>query len=180
MLSPEPRLSREHLELRFDGLSRTYEIVVLGRTGAMVDGFEYGQGAVVRLGSGSCVRVDGDVEICVLLPQTMRHEPVPPLPLPELPGAGGDEPPALPPELLAAYAIRTSERKCLTVGEVEGWVRRCWPHTIQAVSSVLERREWRDALHRAMVARPDAFRCRERAQGEPGAGAVWELKVGAA
>ena len=41
---------------------------------ALVDGHVYRAGALLRLGSGSCVRI-ADAEFCVLLPQAMRQRP---------------------------------------------------------------------------------------------------------
>ena len=55
--------SEEHLLLHFEPHSRAYELHILGHAGARVDGYDHPRSAVIRLGSGSCVRV-GSQEFC--------------------------------------------------------------------------------------------------------------------
>ena len=73
-ISQDPALAETEASIEFEPLSRTYELRLLGKNEAMVDGHVYPAGALLRLGSGSCVRI-GDAEFCVLLPQAMRQRP---------------------------------------------------------------------------------------------------------
>ena len=68
MCIPDEAVSNLHLIVHFEQLSRTYEIVVVGRSGARVDGYDYGAGAVVLEKSpqgellGQDFGVNGDLE----------------------------------------------------------------------------------------------------------------------
>ena len=73
-ISPDPALSETEAAIEFEPLSRTYELRLVGKNDALVDGHVYRAGALLRLGSGSCVRI-ADAEFCVLLPQAMRQRP---------------------------------------------------------------------------------------------------------
>ena len=98
MVDADPSISRVHATLAFEPSSRTYELSVLGRAGATVDGHRLQKGAVVRVGNGSCVRI-GRAEFCVLMPARLPNPPPPTatLALPALAGAGTSAEPALPP-----------------------------------------------------------------------------------
>lgn len=176
MLGPDQRTSSKHVVISFEPLSRTYELTVLGRRAVRVDGDEYKTGAVVRLGSGSCLRV-GDCELVVLMPQAPRGPGPPPLPLPALPGAGGPAPPPLPLVDLALCALRSAPGGKLTVCEIEAWVRRVYPQ-VQSAAVGEARVKWRAALLAALEAQPPAVcAARSRVAGEPGAGPVWQLRM---
>ena len=127
MMLPDDTATHAHLMFAFEPQSRTYEITVNGESGATVDGYTYASGAVVRVVSGSCVKL-GSAGFCVLLPQPSSGVPRPkPLPVPSLPGAGGTEPPPLPLLEIALLALREARGFALSLGEVEQYVRRVYP-----------------------------------------------------
>jgi len=108
MVTEDTNVSRVHASIEFEPLSRTYELRVLGKRGALVDGHACVSGSAMRLGSGSCVRI-GEAEFCVLLPLAApQGQPRPVhrgLPLPPLPHAGSELPPQLTLQQLAAHAL---------------------------------------------------------------------------
>jgi len=108
MVTEDMNVSRVHASIEFEPLSRTYEMRVLGKRGALVDGHACVSGSAMRLGSGSCVRI-GEAEFCVLLPLAApQGQPRPVyrgLPLPPLPHAGSELPPQLTLQQLAAHAL---------------------------------------------------------------------------
>ena len=133
------------------------------------------QGATVRLGSGSCIRLD-TAEFCILLPQMVQG--VPPVtgpPLPSLPGAGQPAPPSMLPVQVAAHILKSAAETKLSIGELEAEARRIYPHYATTNTTFEERESWRDALEAAMQQHPASFKSRPRAAAEPGAGSVWEL-----
>ena len=108
MVTEDTNVSRVHASIEFEPLSRTYEMRVLGKRGALVDGHACVSGSAMRLGSGSCVRI-GEAEFCVLLPLAAPQGQTRPvyrgLPLPPLPHAGSELPPQLTLQQLAAHAL---------------------------------------------------------------------------
>ena len=138
-------LSLVHLIFLFDAHSRTYELRVVGRSGALIDGYEYKRSAVVRLGSGSCVKI-GAQEFCVLLPQLPRGAAPPARPLPALPGAGSRAPPPLPLIAIAVQALREADGHALSLGEIEAYIRRAYPHVASSTVGARAHKAWRAAL----------------------------------
>ena len=127
MVTEDTNVSRVHASIEFEPLSRTYELRVLGKRGALVDGHACVSGSAMRLGSGSCVRI-GEAEFCVLLPLAApQGQPRPVhrgLPLPPLPHAGSELPPQLTLQQLAAHAlVRQGGPAALFRGWVPLWAR---------------------------------------------------------
>ena len=174
VLIAEEDASDTHLVLVFEPLSRTYELTVVGQSGARVDGYDYSRRATVRLGSGSCVRV-GKQEFCVLLPQLPRGAPPPSRPLPALPGAGGPGPPPLPLVAIAVQALREAQGHVLSLGEIEHFIRRAYPHVANTTVGARACKTWRVALEAELRARPSVCTSRDRRTSELGSGPVWLL-----
>ena len=169
MVDADPSISRVHATLAFEPSSRTYELSVLGRAGATVDGHRLQKGAVVRVGNGSCVRI-GRAEFCVLMPARLPNPPPPTatLTLPALAGAGTSAEPALPLAALAEHALASAPAGRLSLGEVALWLRRCFPaYAARPVAQLCG--ELRDALEgRGAVTEHAA-----RGEKEANSGAVW-------
>ena len=170
-------ISLIHLIIYFEPKSRMYELRAIGQAGVRVDGCNYLPDAVVRLGSGSCVRV-GAQEFCVMLPQLPSGEPPPIRPLPALPGAGNSAPPTLPLVAIAVQALREAPGHVLSIGEIELWIRRAYPHVANTIVGARARKAWCAALELELRGRPAVCVSRDRLRTEHGAGHVWYLSSG--
>ena len=181
VLISDPSFSTTHLLVLFESQSRTYELKIVGETGAKVDGYDYKKGAVVRLGSGSCVKVGG-FEFCVLLPQQPRGAAPAARAIPALPGAGTLNPCPLPLVAVAVQALRETPNHCLSLGEIEQYIRRVYPHVAKGtlVSDGKACASWRAELEEELRKRPNVCVCRGRQPGERGVGEVWCLSQEAA
>eukprot|EP00900_Chrysochromulina_parva_P022080 jgi/Chrpa1/4505/Chrysochromulina_OHIO_Genome00013771-RA len=174
MVGQDAAVETAHLELIFEPLSLSHEVRVLGEAGVRIDGVHYGRKALVRVVSGSTVRI-GAYEIAILFPHPARGTPPPPLPMPALAGAGGDAPPPMGLADLATNALRDTPGGLLTLGEVEEWARRVYPHVRASCQGPARREEWRANMMRALQARPDLVVERERHSSEHGKGLVFQL-----
>ena len=176
LLLPEDSVAHMHLLISFEPQSRTYELLVNG-PGTRVDGYDYARGAVVRLGSGSCVRI-GQHEFCVLLPQQTIGAPRPrPLPLPALPGAGGPELPPLPLVAIAVQALREAPGGILSLGEIEQFIKRAYPAVRVSRNDASK---WRIELEAELRSRPAVCEPRQRTADQAGGGTAWALRETAA
>ena len=174
MVGQDAAVATAHLELIFEPLSLSHEVRVLEEPGVRIDGVHYGRKALVRVVSGSTVRI-GAYEIAILFPHPARGTPPPPLPIPALAGAGGDAPPPMGLAELATNALRDTAGGLLTLGEVEEWARRVYPHVRASCQGPARREEWRASMMRALQARPDLVVERERHSSEHGKGLVFQL-----
>ena len=174
MVGQDAAVATAHLELIFEPLSLSHEVRVLEEPGVRIDGVHYGRKALVRVISGSTVRI-GAYEIAILFPHPARGTPPPPLPMPALAGAGGDAPPPMGLAELATNALRDTAGGLLTLGEVEEWARRVYPHVRASCQGPARREEWRASMMRALQARPDLVVERERHSSEHGKGLVFQL-----
>ena len=135
----------------------------------------------MRLGSGSCVKVGG-FEFCVLLPQQPRGAAPAARAIPALPGAGTLNPCPLPLVAVAVQALRETPNHCLSLGEIEQYIRRVYPHVAKGtlVSDGKACASWRAELEEELRKRPNVCVCRGRQPGERGVGEVWCLSQEAA
>ena len=175
MTAPDVGISSVHLRLIFEPRSRTYELQVMGSSGARVDGHEYATGTLVRLTSGSCVRIGGQ-EICVLFPLPTKG----PTPLKAaasaLPAVRATGPPQLGIPELAVCALSEATGFVLSSGEIEQWIRHMYPYVAQTIVCPSPACDaWRASLEAALESKRDVFVARDREPGERGAGPVWRL-----
>ena len=75
MVGQDAAVATAHLELIFEPLSLSHEVRVLGEAGVRIDGVHYGRKALVRVVSGSTVRI-GAYEIAILFPHPARGTPL--------------------------------------------------------------------------------------------------------
>ena len=165
-----------HCMVVFEPGSRSYELQVMGASGVRVDGFDYPPGALVRLGSGSCIRVAAAAtDVCILFPQVKGvGPPPPPPPLPLLKGAGEAGSPPAPLAQLAMVTLHEAAGHALSTMEIESVLRRAYPSLAEALPlGSPARKAWREEkLVAELRAHPEAIVPRQRPGG---AGAVWAL-----
>ena len=164
-----------HCMVVFEPGSRSYELQVMGASGVRVDGFDYPPGALVRLGSGSCIRVAAAAtDVCILFPQVKGVGAPPPPPLPLLKGAGEAGSPPAPLAQLAMVTLHEAAGHALSTMEIESVLRRAYPSLAEALPlGSPARKAWREEkLVAELRAHPEAIVPRQRPGG---AGAVWAL-----